>query len=995
MEIVLAIATLLGAIAALAYLYEKWKEWRANRPSPDDEALPQSAGTPTSAPEPSNTQLGGTVSMATVFISYSHRDEDLKDRLVSQLGVLREQGYLDLWDDRKIGAGQDWYQEIQQAMDVASVAVLLVSANFLTSQFILREEVPRLLQRRWAGGLHVFPVIIKPCDWEAVGWLRQMQLRPRDGRPILHPAANEAQIEADLAAITKEIRLLLSGAVQRSKPQEWVPIPPDDLSTAKLPPSGEHLFGRDLELNLLDGAWADPDTHVISLVAWGGVGKSALVNHWLGKMNRDHYRGARRVYGWSFYSQGTRETTASADEFIDAALRWFRDTDPAAGSPWDKGERLARLMRQERTLLILDGLEPLQNPPGPDGGKLRDTALAALVRELAAANPGLCVITTRYRVADIEHHSRYTAPIIELEHLSDIAGAKLLRELGVQGSEEELQQASREFGGHALALNLLGTYLRDVCEGNVRRRNEVSLLEADEERGGHARRVMVSYERWFGEGPELGVLRLLSLFDRPASAQAVTAIHRAPAIPGLTDKLQGLTDSQWHWVLARLRRARLVAESDPNQPDTLDTHPLVREYFGQQLREKHPTAWREGHNRLYEHFKTTAKEYPDTIEEMALLFAAVAHGCQCGRYHEALDDVYKRRIQRGNEFFASKKLGATGAVLSALSSFCVPLWSQPIAEINEEDRAYVMFEAGVYLSTQLHLKEAGLPYRKALELYEAQNNWARVGAALGDLSRLYLWIGDIEKASDYARRGISLADRSNDLFRKMETRAYLASALHHAGRLEDAETAFREAEAVQKERHSQDRQLQPTLLWSFQGFLYCDLLLDQGKYREVQSRAGQTLEWVTQKQRLLDIALDRLSLGRAHLLEAQQEGTGNFSRAGEHLEEAVKGLRLAGERQHLPRGLLAQAELYRVRGDWPKAKGDLDEAMDISGSVKMGLFEADCHLAYTRLYLFLGKKDKARESLVIAKEMINQMGYHRRDKDVEEIARQLVNDLET
>lgn len=74
-----------------------------------------------------------------VFISYSHKDEAWKDRLVTHLGVLQSQGLLDLWDDRRIGAGQDWHQEIEQAMAAASVAVLLVSADFLTSQFILGE----------------------------------------------------------------------------------------------------------------------------------------------------------------------------------------------------------------------------------------------------------------------------------------------------------------------------------------------------------------------------------------------------------------------------------------------------------------------------------------------------------------------------------------------------------------------------------------------------------------------------------------------------------------------------------------------------------------------------------------------------------------------------------------------------------------------------------------------------------------------------------------
>ena len=109
-----------------------------------------------------------TPTRPTVFVSFSHQDEPWKDRLVTHLGVLQRQGLLDLWDDRRIGAGADWRREIRQAMDRACVAVLLVSADFLTSEFILGEEVPRLLQRRDEEGLRVFPVIVRPCAWQRV-----------------------------------------------------------------------------------------------------------------------------------------------------------------------------------------------------------------------------------------------------------------------------------------------------------------------------------------------------------------------------------------------------------------------------------------------------------------------------------------------------------------------------------------------------------------------------------------------------------------------------------------------------------------------------------------------------------------------------------------------------------------------------------------------------------------------------------------------------------
>jgi hypothetical protein len=114
---------------------------------------------------------------------------------------------------------------------------------------------------------------------------------------------------------------------------------------------------------------------------------------------------AELAFGWSFYRQGTTGKSSSADEFVDAALNWFGDPDLRIGTEWEKGERLAKLISCRRTLLVLDGLEPLQNPPGPQEGRVRDPALQALLRELAAFNRGLCVITTRMPVADLAHLS--------------------------------------------------------------------------------------------------------------------------------------------------------------------------------------------------------------------------------------------------------------------------------------------------------------------------------------------------------------------------------------------------------------------------------------------------------------------------------------------------------------------------------------------------------------------------------------------------------------
>src|SRR5262249_59460775 len=113
----------------------------------------------------------------------------------------------------------------------------------------------------------------------------------------------------------------------------------------------------------LDRAWANKEVNVVTIVAWAGVGKSTLVNHWLRRMAADHYRSAQLVFGWSFYRQGTRGDTSSADEFLDAALTWVGDPDPRIGTAWEKGERLAKRDAHHPTLLVLGRLDPPPNPP--------------------------------------------------------------------------------------------------------------------------------------------------------------------------------------------------------------------------------------------------------------------------------------------------------------------------------------------------------------------------------------------------------------------------------------------------------------------------------------------------------------------------------------------------------------------------------------------------------------------------------------------------------
>ena len=573
-------------------------------------------------------------------------------------------------------------------------------------------------------------------------------------------------------------------------------LAPKKISIARLPITGSDVFGREEDLAFLDAAWTNRQVNVVSIVAWGGVGKSTLINHWLRRLAADHYRSAERVFGWSFYRQGTRGDASSADEFLDATLAWFGDADPRQGTGWEKGERLARLIAHRRTLFVLDGLEPLQHTPGPHEGRLREPSLQALLRELATFNQGLCVVTTRLPIADISEHEGVSAQRFELEHLSSQAGAQLLRAVGVRGPEAELRRASEEFQGHCLALTLLGSYLSDAYNGDIRCRDQVpTRLVDDAGQGAHARKVMDSYQRWWGEGPELSVLRLLGFFDRPANEKALAALMKPPAIPGLTELLTGLNPGEWRTLLARLRRARLLAGEDPLQPGQLDAHPLVREYFGEQLRRQWAAAWQEGNRRLYEHYRALGPERPDALRAMEPLFLAAICGCQAGRFHDALHEVYLPRIQRGDAAFSAKVLGARGALLSVLAHFFEDgRWGSPALggvegqRLTADDQLLVLMQAGIYLTVTrgLGTPESRVCYERAEALCHLLNRPLRLYSALMGQWVFSLHTDEPATTMQIAERVHTLAEEQNDAALMLGAYRALAVTRYYLGDFEAA-----------------------------------------------------------------------------------------------------------------------------------------------------------------------------------------------------------------
>jgi hypothetical protein len=100
-----------------------------------------------------------------VFISYSHKDDPLREKLDTHLSLLRRQGVIAAWHDRRIAAGQEWARAIDEHLERAAVILLLVSADFLASDYCYDREMRRALERHDAGEARVIPVILRPVNW--------------------------------------------------------------------------------------------------------------------------------------------------------------------------------------------------------------------------------------------------------------------------------------------------------------------------------------------------------------------------------------------------------------------------------------------------------------------------------------------------------------------------------------------------------------------------------------------------------------------------------------------------------------------------------------------------------------------------------------------------------------------------------------------------------------------------------------------------------------
>ena len=164
--------------------------------------------------------------MASVFFSYTHVDESLRDQLEIHLSLLKREGLITAWHDRRIVAGSNLDDSIDEQLERADIILLLVSANFIASEYCFATEMKRAMERHKAGEARIIPVILRACDWHTAPF-GKLNAVPTDGRPVTSwPNQDEA-----FADIAKSIRAAV-GATASSSARASVAAPAREAVTA-------------------------------------------------------------------------------------------------------------------------------------------------------------------------------------------------------------------------------------------------------------------------------------------------------------------------------------------------------------------------------------------------------------------------------------------------------------------------------------------------------------------------------------------------------------------------------------------------------------------------------------------------------------------------------------------------------------------------------------------------------------------------------------------
>jgi tetratricopeptide (TPR) repeat protein len=286
---------------------------------------------------------------AEIFFSYSHKDERLRDQLETHLRALEREGLVSGWHDRRITAGDEWKGAIDERLKTAKIILLLLSSDFIASDYCHDVELSCAMERHERHEARVIPVILRPCDWQHTIFAR-LQALPTNGRPVLRWTSRDEAFLNVVEGIRKALKADGTESSSSKAPDRFPPIvaPPAVNALHQLPAPPADFTGRADELADLIKAVKTGGVTISGLQGLGGVGKTALALKLAEQLKAD-YPNAQ------FYLDLKGVTQPLAPK--EAMAHVVRAYHPAAQLPDDEAH-LAGLYRSvldgKRALLLMD-----------------------------------------------------------------------------------------------------------------------------------------------------------------------------------------------------------------------------------------------------------------------------------------------------------------------------------------------------------------------------------------------------------------------------------------------------------------------------------------------------------------------------------------------------------------------------------------------------------------------------------------------------------------
>jgi tetratricopeptide (TPR) repeat protein len=745
-------------------------------------------------------------------------------------------------------------------------------------------------------------------DHSALGGLLTGLVDPRFP-PAGNPPARPAPAVIAAAGQPAESADTPTLARPSAMPEMWVPEPEPVA----------HFTGRGEELARLDRWAADSQVALVGVAAWGGAGKTALVTRWAWGGGMAQRPGLKGVFGWSFYAD------PSAEHWAEALLNWAgQQLGVTVTGPVRVAARVLTLLQILPVLLVLDGLEVVQEGPAGDGfGRLLDGALREVLAG-ACQQPGggLILLTSRFPFADLEGFDGSTARMLAVPPFTPAEGAQLLADAGASWLSEDQRRALVEaVDGHALATGVLAGLLADrpaTSDLDALRAD----LAADTRTDARVARVLDFYATRLSE-PDRYLLAAISLFARPVQAEAALAVTAHEAFAG---RLAG-------WTPATVRdavRGRLSGLASWHPDQTISAHPLVRDTFRRLVLAAAGAAAETALAGLPDGTVASRADALQVVEVIELLLDA-------GHWQPA-DDLFRARSDDGGVW---KHLPAARLGQRAAAAFAAPDRRDDCA--TSLDAARCMFyvnDVGLFAMNAGDLATARDYLTVSARKYDDFDNADR-SISLLNLAECLGLLGDTGSAQVACVEALTIALTDDDSEVIGDSRACLGWVADLTGDTAEAERHFTAADQIHVQAQEDDDGARH--LYSTHGIWWADWLARTGRPGPAHTLTTRNAELSQERGWNEDAARCQRVLGRLAM------AAGNTAAAGNHLQAAAAIFRDGDYLTELADTLADLARSALAGGDLDAASRHATEAIAIAAP--RGLIPAQADALAARAHI--------------------------------------------